>query len=153
MADPALVVSNPQLIDAATKLVEFTSHVTAALVATQGIQFFKGASWFGVFSEQSSTRVKTAVNMAVAAATSLGITISFTSVPVTDAAGHLRYMFDITGLTSVSIWSHIWHYIMQLSMQQGLYTGAIKPTAVTGPPQAQHAPPVPVVPVATGGQP
>jgi hypothetical protein len=147
MADPAVVVSNPQLIDAATKLVEFTSHVTAALVSTQAIQFVKGSRWIPFFNEASSSRAKSMVNAAVALVTSLGITVSFTQVPVSDVAGHLRYMIDLTGLTSVSIWSHGWHFVEEWALQQGLYTGAIKPTAVTGAPALVHAAPVPVVPV------
>lgn len=146
MADPAVVVVNTDLVAAATKLVEFTTHVTAALIATQGIQVAKSIPWLPL-SETSSSRVKSAVNIVVAMFTSLGITIGFTQVPVTDVAGHLRYVIDITGLASVSIWTHLWHFVEELAMQQGMYSGLIKAKAVTGTPLNLNAPPVPVVPV------
>ncbi len=151
MPDPTLV-TNPDLASlvgtlniGVTRIVEFLSHGSTALMTAQGIQLVKKSPRIPFFTDETSGRAKAAISALLALATSLGVSVAFKQVAVHNADGTVSYLVTLGGLTGASLWSHVWSLAQQWSMQQGAYVGLIKPQAVTGPPAESHAEPVAVV--------
>lgn len=150
MADPTLV-TNPDLANlittlniGVTKIVEFLSHGSTALMTAQGIQLVKKSPNIPWFTDATSGKVKAAVSAGLALLTSLGVSVAFKQMAVHNADGTVSYLVTLGGLTGASIASHVWSLAQQWSLQQGAYVGFIKPLAVTGPPAQAHAEPVQV---------
>ena len=92
------------------------SQLTVSAVVVWIIEKLKGASWFPVFTPQSSERVKQVIG-AIAALTAVGITYTYNPT---------LGILTISGLTISSVGQFAWAWTQNFVSQQILYHGVVK---------------------------
>jgi hypothetical protein len=149
MPDPT-IVSNPdlaaqvaQLNSVLAQVSAFLSHVSVSGATAHALEWAKGKPTIAKWWDLLSGRGKVIVGGLLAAAGSLGISTVFSHDPKNAGV----YTVVISGLTLPSVGSHLWSFAQSWVLQQGWYSGLIKPRTVTGVPSVAGVTPKPQTPV------